>query len=145
MQHVVGVVKSVQADEVWVQVGKAGCGRCDEPGGCGGVSIAQSLCGKEKQYRFVDNLGLKPGENVIVGIPSGALVRSVNYSYTLPLFLVMCFAGVGASYYQRDPTLGGVVGVVVGLFVAWLVLRRAIKTGVTAPVIIGRPDVSAEQ
>ena len=33
---------------------QGGCGRCNEPGGCGGVSLAQPLCSKPKSMVVSD-------------------------------------------------------------------------------------------
>lgn len=114
-----------------------GCGRCNEPGGCGGVSLAQPLCSKSKSMVVSDPIGLSVGDKVRVAIPDDFLSRGVTRTYVVSLVLFFAGSLLGAALlpdllpmrWQVSHDVGAMIGAGVGLIAAWAQLdisqRRA--------------------
>lgn len=111
----------------------SGCGRCNEPGGCGGVSLAQPLCTKPKTMVLADPLGLAVGDNVRVAIPDQLLSRGVTQTYVVPLLLFFAGSLLGAALlpsalpasWMLTQDVGAMIGAGLGLIGAWWQLHRA--------------------
>lgn len=136
------VVQTLQGPEGLVLVRlefevNGGCGRCSEPGGCGGVSLAQPLCSKPKSMVVSDPIGLSVGDKVRVSIPDPLLSRGITRTYVIPLVLFFLGSFSGAALlpdllpiqWQVSNDIGGMIGAGVGLIAAWVQLsvsqRRA--------------------
>lgn len=115
-----GVVRAIDGGEAVVEVEQGGCGRCHEPGGCGGQQLTQALCSGPKTYRVNNPAGAGIGEQVTVAVASGAVRRGANLAYVLPLLALVGGAAIGT---QAVGDLGGIVGGSTGLVVAWFFLR----------------------
>ena len=108
-----------------------GCGRCNEPGGCGGVSLAQPLCSKPKSMVVKDPLGLKVGDSVRVAIPDDLLARGITRTYVIPLLLFFAGSVLGAValpvllpvQWDISRDVGAMIGAGVGLIAAWAQLH----------------------
>lgn len=130
------VVQTLQGPEGLVLVRlefevNGGCGRCNEPGGCGGVSLAQPLCSKPKSMVVSDPIGLRVGDKVRVSIPDQLLSRGVTRTYVVPLALFFMGSFFGAALLpdllpapwgvSRD--VGAMLGAGTGLIAAWVQLN----------------------
>ena len=125
---------------------QAGCGRCQEPGGCGGVSAATMFCARQKRvYQALNPAGLplKVGDRVRVGIPEGSLLRTALLSYGLPL-LGLVGGGVALPWgLGRDHSgwqiLGATLGFALcsGLLWLWNVRQRQ-KHGASLVQVLAR-------
>lgn len=112
---------------------QSGCGRCNEPGGCGGVSLAQPLCSKPKSVVVADPIGLAVGDLVRVAIPDHQLTQGITRTYVVPLALLFAGSILGATLlpgilpltWQVTQDVGAMLGAGVGLIAAWGQLRFA--------------------
>lgn len=120
-----GVVRALEGAQAVVEVEQGGCGRCHEKGGCGGQQITQMFCAGQKTY-YVDNPGgaAAVGERVDVAIAPGAVRRTANLAYGLPLVGIIAGAVFGM---QVAGDAGAMVGGGGGLALAWLLVQW--KTG----------------
>ena len=108
-----------------------GCGRCNEPGGCGGVSLAQPLCSKPKSMVVSDPIGLSVGDQVRVAIPDDLLSRGVTRTYVVSLGLFFAGSLLGAALlpdllpkqWQVSHDVGAMIGAGFGLIAAWAQLH----------------------
>lgn len=108
-----------------------GCGRCAEPGGCGGVSLAQPLCSKPKSMVLADPLGLSVGQKVRVAIPDQLLARGVTRTYVISLLLFFAGSFLGATLladlappsWRITHDTGAMIGAGAGLIIAWAQLH----------------------
>lgn len=121
-----GVVRALDGREAIVEVEQGGCGRCHEKGGCGGQHLTQMFCAGKKTYRVDNAGGAAVGETVTIAIAGGAVRRSANLAYGLPLLGVIAGAAVGMQA-GGDP--GAMSGGGVGLLAAWLLVRWKIGHG----------------
>lgn len=134
-----GKVRAVDGHEAIVEVEQGGCGRCHEKGGCGGQHLTQMLCAGNKTYRVDNPDGAAVGDFVTIAIAAGAVRRSANLAYGLPLVAVIVGAVAGMQV-AGDP--GAIAGGGLGLFFAWLTVRRVAAPGIVnsqvRPYIISR-------
>ena len=131
---VVAVVRQIDGNEALVEVAEEGCGRCHESGGCGGQNLSRMLCANTRIYRVANPDGARMGERVLVGIAAGAVRRSANLAYGLPL-VGLIGGGAFGSWLGGD--LGSASGAAVGLAVAWIIFRTLAIRG-EKPTILGR-------
>ena len=117
-----GTVVAEDGDHAIVRVDEAGCGRCHEPGGCGGNNLGSLLCSTPRTFRVRNPRRAVVGEKVVVSIAEGAVRRGALLAYGLPLLAVLLGAVGGALL--GDET-GSIVGAFGGLGGAWVYLRRA--------------------
>ena len=133
------IVREINQADALVEVEQGGCGRCHEPGGCGGQQLTQMFCSTPKTYRVANELGAGVGDRVTVEIAAGSVRRSANLAYVLPLTATIAGAVLG-MLLGDDP--GAILGGLAGLLVAFLHVRRraAAGTGFSAnhPHIVSR-------
>lgn len=124
-----------------------GCGRCQETGGCGGVSIAQPLCSTPKTLLVADELGVQVGDKVLVAIPDALLSQGITRAYLIPLILLFFGSALGAillpsltpQQWQLTPDIGAIAGAGIGLIAAWWQLQRNQQSrAMVAPRIVRR-------
>lgn len=134
---------------VWVEsVPSGSCSSCagsgeeeNEGGGCGAGKIGQIFTLKSKKYKVIDTLGSKTGDEVIIGIAEGAVLRGSAAVYMLPLLMIFIGAILGSQFApapQRDPAsiFGAATGFAIGA--AWLIRfsRRAGNDPRFQPVVL---------
>jgi len=134
-----GVVRAVDGREAIIEVEQGGCGRCHEKGGCGGQHLTQMLCAGKKTYRVDNSGGAAVGDTVTVAIAAGALRRSANLAYGLPLLAFIAGAILGM---QIGGNPGAMAGGGAGLALAWLLVRWKLGQGAgnteVRPYIVSR-------
>jgi sigma-E factor negative regulatory protein RseC len=90
-------VLKIEGDVVWVQaIAKSACGSCEAQKGCGHSLLARA--GQKQIELPVDRNGLNVSKNdqVIIGVPEQAILRSSFLMYGVPL-LAMMFVAMIAS------------------------------------------------
>lgn len=122
------VVRSIEGSRALVEVESGGCGRCHEEGGCGGQNLTQMFCSGPKTYLADNDLGASVGDLVRVGIAAGAVRRSANLAYGLPLAATLTGAMLGMQF---GGDLSAMAGAGLGLVLAtrYLRFRSAQPTG----------------
>ncbi len=134
------IVREINQADALVEVEQGGCGRCHEPGGCGGLlQLTRMFCSTPKTYRVANEIGAGVGDLVTIAIAAGSVRRSANLAYVLPLTATIAGAVLG-MLLGDDP--GAMLGGLAGLLVAFLHVRRraAAGTGFSAnhPHIVSR-------
>lgn len=123
MTETEATVVALQGDEAVVRTEKqGGCGRCHEPGGCGGQSLSQMFCAKPREYALLNTIAAEVGDKVVLGVPDGVLNRTALLAYVLPVVGVLLGAIGGRALAGSDSA--AVVGAAVGLLLGWWWLRR---------------------
>ncbi|GHT83629.1 hypothetical protein AGMMS49543_11570 [Betaproteobacteria bacterium] len=91
-------VVRAEGGRVWVRLdeGQSGCGRCHEPGGCGGTQLTDIFKGRPREYLLDDPLGLVAGERVRLVIGAGVPLRMALSSYGLGTLLILLGGALGA-------------------------------------------------
>lgn len=130
----------------WVETWRKGaCGSCSASAGCGTATLAKVLGQKRARVRALNGIGAKVGEDVVVGIPDGTLMKGSFAVYAVPVLVMLAAAWLGAALAGDEAslkeilsTLFGLSGLAVGLL--WL-RRFAGRIGSDAawqPVILRR-------
>ncbi|HEY0666275.1 MAG TPA: SoxR reducing system RseC family protein [Gallionella sp.] len=106
-----------------------GCGQCSGKG-CGTGKLSQLFCSEPRQFQVENPINAQVGDEVIVSVVQGSVLRGITLLYGLPLFLLMVFASIGATigepqgHADRYAALGSAVGLAVGFVLAWLISSR---------------------
>lgn len=111
-----GTVTRRDGAYAFVRIQTEGCGRCHEPGGCGGSPLTQAFCAPQKIYRVLNPRGAAPGDEVVVEIPDRALLRGAVAGYLLPLLGLFLGAALGLEYAGENASMAGAAA---GLAAGW--------------------------
>jgi sigma-E factor negative regulatory protein RseC len=110
------LVLRVESDIVWVQaIQKTACGSCQAQKGCGHSLLAKV---GQKQIDIPvsrNGLDVQPNEQVIIGVPEQAILRSSMLMYGVPL-LSMIFIALLGTYLGISEG-----GIIIMSFVALIV------------------------
>ncbi|MFA6921928.1 MAG: SoxR reducing system RseC family protein [Gallionella sp.] len=122
----------VYADKQITQVrasGGSGCSACNGKG-CGSGKLTQLFCSKPRQFDVDNRINAGVGDEVIVSVPEGAVLRGISLVYLLPLVLMFAAATLASGYAadeaQRDgyAAAGALSGLLAGfVFARWLLKR----------------------
>ena len=116
-----GTVVSVEGEFAVVKIDSStGCGRCHEPGGCGGANIATMLCTSSRTFRVLNPGQSQVGDVVSVVTTEGAVHRGALWAYIVPLALLLIGA-LGGSRFGSEQ--GAMLGALIGLAASFCVLR----------------------
>jgi sigma-E factor negative regulatory protein RseC len=143
-----GVVRELDGETALVEVSQTGCGRCNEPGGCGGLHPGKILCSsKPRFFRASNPLGAQPGEAVEIAVTEGAIGAAATHAYVWPLVLLLL--GGGLAELALGHLLGewaAVLGALGGLAAGWIALGRGRHSGKpTLPRIVERNVLSTKE
>lgn len=123
-------VVRVADGHAWVRISErqGGCGRCDEPGGCRSIRIADVFGAPKQVFALPDPFGLQPGDRVRVSIPHGAPLRAALLSYGLGALLLLVGATLGSvvatsAAANIGADLGAAMGALGGLALAVTINR----------------------
>lgn len=119
-----GRVVAVEASAVWVEtVRQSTCQSCSARQGCGHSLMERDRAGARARVRaMVDGHRLQPGDQVVVGVPEGALMHGAVMVYLMPLVLLFAGALLGALISGPEQTLAAPFGVA-GLLAGFLINR----------------------
>lgn len=110
--------------------GASGCSVC-EGKGCGSSKVNQLFCSRPRQFKVDNRINADVGDEVIVAIVEGTVLRGISLVYLLPLVLMFAGATLGGGWIdggQRDgfAALGALSGLIVGFVLAkWSSSRKA--------------------
>jgi len=101
--------------------GASGCSVC-EGKGCGSSKVGQLFCNKPRQFKVENKINAEVGDEVIISIIEGTVLRGISLVYLLPLILMFAGAALGGGWItggQRDgyAALGALSGLLIGF--AW--------------------------
>ena len=126
MNEIDALVVAVVAEVALVKTGPraAGCGRCNEPGGCGGGLLNLNEGAAVRHYRIANSIGAKAGDRVLICAPDGSVLRVALISYGIPLLLALLGAALGTWLDGRD--IFALCGAMVGIALAVGLLRSGL-------------------
>lgn len=145
-------VISVDQGHAWVETRRqTACGSCAASKGCGTSVIAKVLGNRRSRVRAIDPVGVRLGDEVLVGIEESALVRGSFAVYTVPLFTLLGAAlavrGLWPGAGEPAVVVAGLAGLAAGLIWLRLFARRVSADPRYQPVILRRlagPDPRAD-
>ena len=99
-------------------------GDCDHcAGGCGSMAATERIIVEAENL-----IGAKPGDSVVIEGESGKVAWAVTLVYVIPLVLFFLGYFLGQSIMFL-PAVLGIIGFILGLFLAVIVSRRQSKAG----------------
>ena len=108
-----------------------GCEQCNGKG-CGTGKLSQLFCSKPRQFQVDNPINASVGDEVVISVADGAVLRGIGLVYLVPLVLLVMGAMLGSSFAaqpeQRDgyAATGALFGLAIGFVIAkWVSLRQA--------------------
>jgi sigma-E factor negative regulatory protein RseC len=126
------IVLQVEGRFAHVQAHHAdGCERCKDSG-CGAGKLARLFCSKPRKFRVVNPINACAGDEVVISVAEGAILRGIGLVYLLPLLLLVIGvllggAWVGLSPEQHDgyAVTGALLGLAGGFIAVKCVSRQS--------------------
>lgn len=135
-----GRVVAVDYNEVWIEtIRKSGCSGCSARSGCGQGLLSKIKDGTRNHIRLQTELGLQVGDEVILGLPEQAFIRSSFLAYGLPLLALIAavlLADMGLGLSEPWVILAALIGLAAGFVVVRLLSRLGGHRGDFQPVIV---------
>lgn len=97
------------------------CGQCEVQGACGVGALGRLLGARKSRLSLYGNYLLKKGDEVIIGIPEGALVKASLGIYLLPLIVLLISAVFGSTILGLAEWLNVLFSLGLTLF-AWILI-----------------------
>jgi sigma-E factor negative regulatory protein RseC len=132
----------------WVVIERqSACGSCHASGGCGAATLAKVWSGRQVRTRAISALPLRPGDEVIVGLAEGVLLRGALLAYLLPLALMLAGALLGEAAFAgagEEPVIVlGALGLGLGFLAVRAASRRWRDDARFQPVVLRRASLAA--
>lgn len=140
-------VARIEGESAWLETRRqSACGACSVNKGCGSAVLAKVLGKRRAMIKARSLPGIAVGDEVVIGIREGALVRGSFAVYAVPLAGLLAGAGLGRYLAARLVSgdvefisiLAGISGLIAGLaWVRWFTGQIADDTNYQ-PVILRR-------
>jgi sigma-E factor negative regulatory protein RseC len=96
-----GRVVAVNAQRAWVQtIRRSACNSCTAQKGCGQKLLNQIGSSTALQITVLNSLNVQVGDDVIIGIPEGALLKASIMLYLIPLLVMVTAAALMAQLFS---------------------------------------------
>lgn len=119
------IVRRVDDGDAWVEAVDQGCGRCHEPGGCGGY---RAMVGGKRVVRIANRCHARVDDLVEISVPLGTVSRMATATYVMPLIGLVLGSAVASGVYGAQGDAAGVfgacVGAIAGLGLSRFLVRR---------------------
>ncbi len=139
-----GIAHVVEVDDAvaWlVPEQTTSCGSCASASACGAKGIGTTASRLEaRRFQLVNDIGLRVGERVVVGIRENALLKASITAYVIPLATLL-LAGALAQWTAGSDVVTMVAmfaGLVFGLWLARIGAGRLLLRGDLAPRFLRR-------
>lgn len=102
-----------------------GCGQCKGKAECGTGKLSRLLCSEPRQFKVDNAIAAAVGDDVVVSVADGAVLRGIALVYLLPLVLLVAGAATGNALAVQDGQRDGyaVAGAVLGLAIGFVSSR----------------------
>lgn len=137
------VVIAAEKGFAWVETQRqSACGQCSANKGCGTAVLSKALGGKRTQIKVLDEVGVKPGETVVLGLDESAMLKGSAILYLLPLAGLFLFSVLAQWLIQpvsEGPTvLAGLLGLAFGFYLLKLQTSNLAADSRYQPVVLRR-------
>ena len=119
------VIVQVEGQYAFVRASRASdCEQCNGKG-CGAGKLSQLFCGKPRQFQVDNPINAGVGEEVVISVAEGAILRGIGMVYLLPLFLMVAGAMLGSAWAGQSGQYDGyaVSGALSGLVAGFIVVK----------------------
>ena len=88
------VIVQIEGQYAFVQASQAsGCEQCNGKG-CGAGKLSQLFCSKPRQFQVDNSINADVGDEVIVSVAEGSVLRGISVVYLLPMLLLVLGAAL---------------------------------------------------
>lgn len=141
------VVVAVGDGHAWLEIQRrSACGSCNASEGCGTAALAKVWDGRRSRVRVICRWPLRVGDEVLVGLADGALLRGALLAYLLPLALLLAGALLGEAVFAgagEEPVVFlGAVGFALGLMGVRILSRHWQQDARYQPVVLRPLDTA---
>lgn len=110
-----------------------GCGRCNEPGGCGAAKISSMFQKESVELWLPNDAGAQVGERVKVCVAEDASLNAALLGYLIPVLGIVLGAGTGvflggANASDGHALVGALAGLLAGVLLSRSLGRRSVAT-----------------
>lgn len=133
------LVMQTSQQATWVQPLQTGsCEQCKGKG-CGSSKLGQLFCSKPRQFQVDNPIDAQIGDEVIVAVAEGAILRGIGLVYILPLVFLVTATIFTARFTPHElySAAAGGLGLLLGFILAKWLSSRASPVNVL-PCIIRR-------
>lgn len=135
-----GRVIAADGSQVWIEtVRKSSCSGCSARSGCGQGLLSKIKDGTRNHIRIQTELKLQVGDEVILGLPEQAFIRSSFLAYGLPLLALISavlVADMALGLSEPWVILSALLGLATGFGLVKLISALASHRGDFQPVIV---------
>lgn len=124
------IVVKIDGQHALVRADQAdGCEQCAGKG-CGAGRLSRLFCSKPRQFQVNNSINADVGDEVIVSVAEGAVIRGIGLVYLIPLALLVMGATLGSIWSQPGQAdgcaaVGALSGLVAGFaFARWISLKH---------------------
>lgn len=126
------VVVKIVGQHALVQADQAnGCELCNGKG-CGTGRLSQLFCSKPRHFQVNNSIKANVGDEVIVSVAEGAVMRGIGLVYLMPLALLAIGVTLGSILARQSghrdgyAVAGALLGLTIGFALAkWISSRQA--------------------
>ncbi len=114
------IVMETAPDVAWVQaVSTSSCEQCNGKG-CGSSKLGQLFCSKPRQFQVNNPIHAQIGDEVIVAVVEGSILRSIVQVYVIPLVFLLIGTTLAGRFFTHEGYIaaGGGIGIALGFALA---------------------------
>jgi len=97
------IVLQIEGQYAHVQADQTGACELCKGRGCGAGKLAQLFCSKPRKFRVVNPINANVGDEVVISVAEGAILRGIGLVYLLPLLLLVIGAMLGGAWVGLSP------------------------------------------
>ncbi|MDE2309877.1 MAG: SoxR reducing system RseC family protein [Betaproteobacteria bacterium] len=135
-------VVAVEGAMVWLEPEQSSsCSGCASASACGSKGIGTTASRLEaRRFQLVNDIGLRVGERVVIGIRENALLKASITAYVIPLATLLIAGALAqwATGSDRVTMIAMLAGLALGLWLARLGAGRLMARGDLAPRFLRR-------
>jgi len=135
-----GRVIAVNGNEVWIEtIRTSSCSACSARSGCGQGLLAKVKDGTRSYIQLRTDLQLAVDDEVILGLPEQAFIRSSFLAYGLPMLMLIAAVLIAdMAFALAEPwiILSALLGLAGGFVVVRLISQMSVARADFQPVII---------
>lgn len=116
------IVVQTDGQHAFVEANQSGgCGHCNGKG-CGTAKMSQMFCSKPRRFLVRNPVNAAVGDEVVVTVVEGTVLRGIGQVYLLPLLLLVAGATAGAmlASYPEQQDAYAVAGAVAGMGIGFV-------------------------
>jgi sigma-E factor negative regulatory protein RseC len=104
-----------------------GCDQCKGKG-CGSSKLSQLFCSSPRQFKVNNLIDAKLGDDVVVEVAEGTLLRGISLVYILPMILTLVGAVLGNTWDSgvASNDIDAVIGAMLGLFGGFFLAKKIV-------------------